>query len=111
MNHDSEYKQNAERKIRDLESRGTDAYPHKFDRTHTVEEVRNEFDETATNEASDSRVAVAGQVVAIRVHGEIVFIDLEDQSGPIQVSVRRDINSDAHRLATGYTFAGRPRWG
>jgi lysyl-tRNA synthetase len=49
-----------------------------YDRDHTVAQVREQFD-------SLDRVRVAGRVMLIRRHGRIVFAELKDQTGTVQL--------------------------
>ena len=68
---------------------GHDPYPPRSGRTHSLAEARALF--LASEEAGDSapsqRVAVAGRAQAIRNMGRIAFIDLEDDSGALQVLI------------------------
>ena len=64
--------------------------------------------ECGTPRASDAgrEVTVAGWVDTRRDHGNLVFIDLRDRSGLLQVVFNPDISPDAHRLAEQI----RPEW-
>ena len=57
------------------------AYPHKFKRTHRIDECRNEFVEKDIEKGAfmeDLTVAIAGRIQTIRWSGaKLVFIDLE----------------------------------
>ena len=68
---------------------GHDPYPPRSGRTHSLAEARALF--LASEEAGDSapsqRVAIAGRAQAIRNMGRIAFIDLEDDSGALQVLI------------------------
>ncbi len=68
---------------------GHDPYPPRSGRTHSLAEARALF--LASEEAGDSapsqRVAAAGRAQAIRNMGRIAFIDLEDDSGALQVLI------------------------
>ena len=63
-------------------------YPHKFNTTHTVVELRKEFDTVCKekNKFTDTEVSVAGRVYSIRAAGKyLVFIDLFADAEKIQV--------------------------
>ncbi len=64
------------KKLQKLRKLGIDPYPAKFDKKHTCGEVGKKL---------GKRVKTAGRVMAIRGHGKIVFFDLMDSSGRIQV--------------------------
>lgn len=62
-----------------------DAYPAKAQRTHTVAEVIDKFDEL-----QGQTVIVAGRVVSIRSFGKLAFIKLRDASGEVQLYLQKD---------------------
>lgn len=70
---------------------GLDPYPPRTARTHTLAEARALFlaAEAAGGSESAERVAIAGRAAAIRSMGRIAFIDLEDDSGALQVLAGR----------------------
>lgn len=63
-------------KRRQLEAAGVQVHPYAFEKTHTVAEAR---------ESEGKIVRTAGRIMAWRAHGKVVFADLVDQSGKIQV--------------------------
>ncbi|HZN57068.1 MAG TPA: lysine--tRNA ligase [Planctomycetota bacterium] len=73
-----------------LLAKGTDPYPYSFARTHDLPAVR------AQQEALLGKdVAVAGRLVAYRGAGKLVFSDLEDAAGRLQVMFRKNHYDDA----------------
>lgn len=70
---------------------GMDPYPVSTHRTHRIAEVEDSFGDL---EAGEERVWVAGRILAIREHGSVVFFDLFDGSGEIQVVLKEDNFSD-----------------
>jgi lysyl-tRNA synthetase, class II len=62
-----------------LESLGMSVYPHVFDKKQTINEARSMMDQ---------EVQTAGRIMSIRAHGKVVFLDLQDSTGNIQVMVR-----------------------
>jgi lysyl-tRNA synthetase class 2 len=72
-----------------LES-GMDPYPSRSHRSHTNREVIDDFDELI---ASNAEITVCGRIRAIRKHGGISFIKLQDASGYIQIVLhKQDLN-------------------
>lgn len=61
-----------------LEKLGVSAHPYAFDKQQMVAEAVALLD-------SGTEVKTAGRVMAYRAHGKVVFLDLVDQSGKIQV--------------------------
>ncbi len=67
-------------KLEALKKRGVDPYPGKALRKQTIKEARS----------SRGEVSVAGRVVGLRGHGKIVFTDLTDETGKIQLVFKAD---------------------
>jgi lysyl-tRNA synthetase class 2 len=77
-------------KLEDLERRGIAPYPVRFDRDHAVGEVGEEFGALEAGQETDRAVALAGRIMLIRRHGGLIFADLSDQTGTIQLVATRD---------------------
>jgi len=75
-------------KVDAIRARGDDPYPVRFDRTHSLGEVRVHWDDKVESGAStDDVVRVAGRVVGKRDQGKLMFADLRDGSGSLQLFV------------------------
>jgi len=70
-----------EKKIARLRELGVDPYPAKTARTHTVEEVVQNFSPLIESEET---LTVTGRIMALREHGALAFIDVQDGTGKIQ---------------------------
>jgi lysyl-tRNA synthetase, class II len=79
-------------KLSELKRLGYEAYPHKFDYTHTVTELKSSFANATAQELEGSQltVRVCGRILSLRPHGKAGFLDLSDGENRIQVYVRRD---------------------
>ncbi|MFP4116833.1 MAG: lysine--tRNA ligase [Candidatus Aenigmatarchaeota archaeon] len=72
--------------LQKLSERGMNPYDsYRYDRTHTCQEIVDEFEKL-----QGSRAKVCGRIVAIREHGKIIFMDIKDRSGTLQVVLRKD---------------------
>ncbi|MDN4609698.1 lysine--tRNA ligase [Arthrobacter burdickii] len=60
---------------------GTEPYPVKPERTHSLVEVREQFADLGTGESSGRQVAVVGRVVFIRNSGKLCFATLQEGNG------------------------------
>jgi lysyl-tRNA synthetase class 2 len=60
---------------------GTEPYPVKPERTHSLAEVREQFADLGTGESSGRQVAVVGRVVFIRNSGKLCFATLQEGNG------------------------------
>ncbi|MEP6651160.1 MAG: lysine--tRNA ligase [Lapillicoccus sp.] len=67
---------------------GRDAYPVEVGRTHTLQEVREQWGHLATGEETDVVARVAGRVVFVRNTGKLCFATLQEGIGTrLQVMV------------------------
>ncbi len=69
-------------KVRRLEALGIDPYPSTSRRTHLASDVHERFDDL-----EGKVVTVAGRMMSRRGHGQLVFADVQDQSGRIQAMI------------------------
>ncbi|MDI9633445.1 MAG: lysine--tRNA ligase [Methanolinea sp.] len=83
-----------EEKARELRARGIDPYPYTFAGRQTVASVR-ERAANAGHERGTEVFRVAGRLSTIRNHGKTVFADLQDETGRIQLYIRKNDLGDA----------------
>lgn len=74
-------------KYQALKDQGLDPYTKVSHRSHMVGEVLSEFDELST---SSAEIVLAGRLFTIRVHGGMMFADLHDETGKIQLALKQD---------------------
>ncbi len=74
--------------LNELEAKGIEAYPHKYDKTFDAKEILDKFDDNNPEELSD--VSIAGRIMSLRRMGKASFCDIQDKSGRIQVYLKRD---------------------
>ncbi|MDI6861322.1 MAG: lysine--tRNA ligase [Caldisericia bacterium] len=67
-------------KLKELKEKGINPFEYRFDRTHTANEVKKNFDEL-----QNKLVKVSGRVISERLHGKASFITIRDFSGTIQI--------------------------
>jgi len=72
-------------KIEQLKKLGINPYPAKSNREYSIGEIINKYDSFEGKE-----VCLAGRVMAWRTHGKLIFTDIKDQTGNIQVMIKRD---------------------
>lgn len=68
-----------------LREMGFDGYPARGQKTHQAAQVLAKFDEL-----ENQQVTVAGRIMTRREHGQLVFMDLSDMTGSIQLYLRAD---------------------
>ena len=82
-------------KVRALREKGIELYPPTFERKNTIAEIRTKFSEI-THEKSVESVTTAGRIYIVRNHGKTIFADLGDESGKIQLYIRKaDLGDEA----------------
>lgn len=72
--------------LQELERLGVLSYPYAYSRTHSTAAARSQFQD----EAPELSAAVAGRVVAIRRMGKATFLHLQDDSGRLQIYLKKD---------------------
>ncbi|MFD1427931.1 lysine--tRNA ligase [Kroppenstedtia sanguinis] len=79
-------------KLDTLRERGIDPFGGKFERTHHAREILDAFDALSKEEIEEKQQAavIAGRLVSKRKQGKATFAHLQDQSGRIQIYVRKD---------------------
>ena len=86
-------------KVAAMRSSGIDPYPLRFDRTHTTDELHEQWDHLDSGAETDSVVRVAGRVLLLRRQGKLTFATLRDGTGSVQLFVSRDTLGDARHRA------------
>ncbi len=73
-------------KLADLQNEGKDPFDvYKVNRTHTSSQVKDNYDELEGKE-----VTVAGRIMSKRGQGKVVFSDIHDRDGKIQLFLKID---------------------
>src|SRR3989344_8828425 len=81
------------RKIAELRKLGVDPYPSRTSRTHSNQEVLSKY-----AEFENKNVTLVGRLMSIREHGQIIFADLQDPSGSIQLYIKADTMQNFDRF-------------
>ena len=77
-------------KLDALRERGIEPYPVKYERDTALGDLRARFEGLPAGEETGTVVRVAGRVMLIRRHGGLVFADLHDQTGTVQLLASRE---------------------
>jgi len=68
-------------KLAAIKKLGIDPYPSRFDKKNTIHNCRNKV---------NKKVQTAGRIKALRGHGKLIFVDLIDETGKIQILLRAE---------------------
>ena len=74
-------------KLNGVISQGLNPYPYKFEKDEDICEILEKFEDFEKNEGLTVRTA--GRLYNIHKHGKMIFADLGDQAGRVQVLVRK----------------------
>ncbi len=72
-------------KLQQLQSLGINPYPSQAKKDYTNQEIVNNF-----SQYQNQTLTLAGRIMSLRKHGALTFLDLQDQSGFIQVVLKRN---------------------
>ncbi len=78
-------------KLKKLREEKRDPYPAKVERTNEIADVLKNFDAWQTEE---KQVSIVGRVRGMRVQGGVMFVDLRDETGQLQIVVKQDRLAD-----------------
>lgn len=82
--------------LEQLRAYGINPYPYSWDVTDDTSHILERFDDTVHQPDEDGEaverydVSIAGRIMSLRIMGKAAFFDLQDETGTIQVYVRRD---------------------
>lgn len=99
----SEYEVRKE-KVSDLRMQGINPYPTKVERSHRISEVFEQFE---TLQSKETLVHITGRIRLFRKHGGVSFMQIEDQSGSIQLFIRKDeLGEDVYEFIKEFMDVG-----
>ena len=88
------------RKLGELRKEGIDPFPHTYDQKHHASDIKAEFEaKLKDGESLEGEIrTVAGRIKTLRKMGKAAFMHIEDQSGQIQIYLRRDDLAEKHKI-------------
>jgi lysyl-tRNA synthetase class 2 len=93
-------------KVRALRDKGISIFPSSFDRQHTVLDIKTRYADI-THDKSPELVSTAGRLYIVRNHGKTLFADLGDETGKIQLYIRKnDIGEEQFDLFSQFIERG-----
>ena len=78
----------------DMRAKGINPYPYRFDRTHTLAEIRATWGHLEAGTETDNEVAIAGRIMLKREQGKLIFGTVRDRSSDIQLFVSKAVIGD-----------------
>jgi lysyl-tRNA synthetase class 2 len=80
--------------LESIREQGGEPYPYRFDRTHDLGVARALWGELEPGTETDIEVAVAGRLMLLRDSGKLIFGNLRDRAGEIQLFISRAVVGD-----------------
>ena len=77
-----------------MRTAGVNPYPYRFDRSHTLGEIRQQHAHLEPATETDQHVVVAGRIMLKRDQGKLIFATLQDRSGSLQLFISRAVVGD-----------------
>ena len=99
--------------VQGLRDQNINPYPHKFTRTHRIDEFRRDYDEQITEKVfiEDQTVSLTGRIMAIRGAGaNLIFIDLEGEAELNRLAVALAEGGMVQMPAGNYGFSTLFTW-
>ena len=80
-------------KLKQIEALGQSAYPYRYETTHSIPQILDEYSAKTAPELESPKinVSVAGRIMSIRVQGKAGFAHLQQGGKRLQIYVRLDL--------------------
>lgn len=82
------------RRVDELRDTGVSPYPYRFDRTHALATIRDHWGDLPAGTETTEQVRVAGRLMLKRDSGKLIFGELRDRSGAVQLFISRAVIGD-----------------
>lgn len=76
------------RKIKELKKLGIEPYPSSFDKKDNCLELQENYKKLKAGKTTKDKVKIAGRITTIRSLGRLIFSDLLDETGKIQLQLQ-----------------------
>ncbi|PJB83239.1 lysine--tRNA ligase, partial [Candidatus Wolfebacteria bacterium CG_4_9_14_0_8_um_filter_39_46] len=87
-----------QKKLKNLLKEDINPYPAKIKRTILISEALKDFNKLSS---SKKQLFLTGRIKALRDQGNLIFIDLKDESGKIQAVLKADVLVGSPTLRRG----------
>jgi len=77
-------------KLEELRKKGINPYVNKFDKKNNSQELQKGFESLEKGEKTKESAKIAGRVMVIRDIGKLIFADVKDGTGEVQIQLQED---------------------
>ncbi len=92
-------------KLQEIRSEGVNPYANRFAVSHQIRKILEKFSSLSKEELEEEKensYTLAGRIMAKRLQGKVIFMDLRDGTGQIQLFVRqKDLGEEGFEKAKG----------
>lgn len=81
-------------KVKEIKESGVEPFGARFDKKHMIGDVLKHTPATEDEALTEDTFVTAGRIMTYRTAGKAVFANLEDESGAIQIYIRKDAIGD-----------------
>ena len=89
-NSEEEIYQQRKQKLEEIAKADSSSLPHSFSTTTSLKQIRDKFNHLDEGSSTGTNVIVAGRIVNARSFGKLLFYDIQDVSGRIQLLVDKE---------------------
>ncbi len=82
-------------RLAELRSNEVEPYPYRFDRSHTLAELRAKWGHLEPGTETDEHVATAGRLLLKRDTGKLIFGTMRDRDDEVQLFISKAVIGDA----------------
>lgn len=91
-------------KLNELKKLKVDPYPAKSEKNYSISNIIDNFGDF---EKKQSELKIAGRIRSLRSHGNLTFLNIQDESGSVQVAIsKKDIGDESYKLFIKYIDVG-----
>ena len=87
---EEEIYQQRKQKLEEITKADSSSLPHSFSTTTSLKQIRDKFGDLEEGSSTNTNVTVAGRIVNARSFGKLLFYDMQDASGKLQLLVDQD---------------------
>jgi len=85
--------------LENLRKAGVNPYPYKFSPTARCNDIKEKYAHLNPGDKTEDTYSVAGRITSIRHMGKVMFFDVEDLSGKVQLFFREnDLGADKYKV-------------
>ncbi len=104
MTQEEEIRKERIQEVKSLQRQGKEVYPARAERTHTIAEALKKFRFLSHRK---KELILVGRILSFRHHGALTFLDLQDESGKIQVFIgKKTLGPKAYDFFLQYFHPG-----